>query len=149
MGIFVVSRMDKCMPKTKVSIHERNRKHEMDVLDMAAMSKTWEQFAFSCEIANISDYFAANLVVPDEICLSDGLMLFAGLVQTHISATRSNYNIYRDTKSMRHKMYVNSNRKKKIILREGEKNLTIFYLGKKVIFNPQYGFAEFMVGRCG
>lgn len=44
----------------------------MDVLDMAAMRKTWEQFAFSCEIANISNYFAANLVVPDEICFSDG-----------------------------------------------------------------------------
>lgn len=60
------------MPKTEVSIHKKMRKHEMGVLDTAATSKTWSNLPFRCEIADISDYFAANLVVPDEICLSDG-----------------------------------------------------------------------------
>lgn len=44
----------------------------MGVLDTAATSKTWNSLPFRCETADISDYFAANLVVPDEICLSDG-----------------------------------------------------------------------------
>lgn len=97
--------------QTKVSIHEKKvRKYEMGVLDMAAMSKSWEQFAFSCERADISGYFAANLVVPDEMCLSDGscaLLALSKLTSQPQGAIRT----YRDTKSMRHRMYVNGNRK--------------------------------------
>lgn len=118
----------------------------MDVLDMAAMSKTWEQFAFSCEIANISNYFAANLLVPDEICFSDGSYILLALSKlrsqpqgtiTASTETPSPWDILCMSIALVKKM--DSQRRRK----------TSNDLGKKVILNPQYGFAEFMLGRCG
>lgn len=70
----------------------------------------------------------------------------AGLVQTHASVTTTNYSSYRDTESMRPKIHVKCNRKKKKREKKEseEKKETIFHLGKKIIFDSQYGFAVLM-----
>lgn len=79
----------------------------MGVLDTAATSKTWSNLPFRCEIADISDYFAANLVVPDEICLSDGTWFLLAL--SKLSSHSHKKPLQHLQRHQVHSVYVNSN----------------------------------------
>lgn len=106
---------------------------------------TWQPWArpgnslpFSCEIADISGYFVAKLLVPDEICLSDGSSFLLALSkltsqpQGEITASTETPSLW-DIECMSIATGKNGEKEKK---REGEKDLTIFYLGKKAILTP-------------
>lgn len=118
---------------------------------------TWQPWArpgnslpFSCEIADISGYFVAKLLVPDEICLSDGSSFLLALSKL-TSQPQGEITASTETPSLWDIECMSIATGKK--WREGEKERrrkrsNNFLFRKESNFNPQYGFGEFMLQRC-